>query len=403
MAIDSAAVLILLLMAAVALGWLAARWQRQAGESRYRRVNAEYFKGLNFLLNEQPDKAIEVFIRMAEVDSDTVETHFALGSLFRRRGEVDRAIRIHQNLIARPSLSREYRSQALYELAQDYLRAGLLDRAESILLELLDAPSYTEAALISLVSLYEQQKDWAQAIAMRRRLQAVTRVSEQQTIAQYFCEMAQSALNSQDRNLAMRFLKRAQAHDPRCVRAQLLLAQMAEDAQDWERSERHYRRALEQEIRFATDVLPSLARVSRRLEGQTSLDQILTELRRSNPQAVPYLAIAAILDPQLDDPVSRECVEEYLCTEPSLRSLYEMFTRFSGTGGAAAGADLRPLQAAVRSLLSMGPRYRCEQCGFRGKTLYWQCPSCKTWNSTKPFHEIVLAAAQPVAAAQSSV
>ena len=233
MTIDSAAVLILLLMAAAALGWLFARWGWSGlRDSRFKFVSAEYFKGLNFLLNEQPDKAIEVFIRMAEVDSETVETHFALGSLFRRRGEVDRAIRIHQNIIARPTLGRGHRTQALFELAQDYLRAGLLDRAENILLELIDTPTYTEPALRSLISLYEQQKDWEQAIAMRRRLQAVTGVSEEETTAQYFCELAQAALTSLDMALAVRYLKRAQSHDPDCVRASLLLAKIAEDAQD---------------------------------------------------------------------------------------------------------------------------------------------------------------------------
>lgn len=392
MTIDSSAVLILLLMIAAALGWFAARWDRRGRrDSSFRLVSAEYFKGLNFLLNEQPDKAIEVFIRMAEVDSDTVETHFALGSLFRRRGEVDRAIRIHQNLIARPTLSRHHRTQALFELSQDYLRAGLLDRAESMLLELLDTPSYTEAALHSLISIYEQQKDWAQAIAMRRRLQAVTGVSEERTIAQYFCELAQNALADKDLPLATRFLKRAQSHDPECVRANLLLAQMAEAEQDWRRSEKHYRSALEHEIRFATDVLPSLARTMRHLDGHISMEAVLADLRRRNPRVAPYLAMAAILDPELNDPVSRECVDEYLRTEPSLRSLYDMFTNFGRRAG--AGDNLEPLQAAVRNLLSTGPRYRCEECGFRGKTLYWQCPSCKTWNSTKPFHEIILAAA----------
>ena len=175
MTIDSSAILILLLMAAAALGWLFAQWERSGRhDSSFKQVSAEYFKGLNYLLNEQPDKAIEVFIKMAEVDSDTVETHFALASLFRRRGEVDRAIRIHQNLIARPSLSRMHRAQALFELAQDYLRAGLLDRAESILLEMLDTPPYTDTAFRCLISLYDQHKDWAQALSMRRCRQDVT-------------------------------------------------------------------------------------------------------------------------------------------------------------------------------------------------------------------------------------
>ena len=390
MIIDSAALIILLLIAAAVLGWLLARWGwRSRRDPRYKFVSAEYFKGLNFLLNEQPDKALEVFIRVAEVDSETVETHFALGSLFRRRGEVDRAIRIHQNLIARPNLSRDQRAQALFELAQDYLRAGLLDRAESLLLELLDTPNHTDPALRSLISLYEQQKDWEQAIAMRRRLQSYTGASQEETIAQYYCELAQAALVSKDATLSRRLLKRAQSHDPGSVRADLLLAQMEENDQHWARSQQHYQRVLEHEIRYATEVLPALARVTRQINGQATLEAVMGKLRSDNPKAAGYLAIAAILDPQLNNPVARACVTDYLRTEPSLRGLYEMFVSFAERSGVSQIADLEPLQIAVRNLLQTGPRYRCEECGFRSKTLYWQCPGCKTWNRTMPFHEII--------------
>lgn len=389
MTIDSTAIIILLLLAAAVFGWLLARLGRVRGrESRFKFFSSEYFKGLNFLLNEQPDKALEVFIRVAEVDSDTVETHFALGNLFRRRGEVDRAIRIHQNLIARPNLTRAHRAQALFELAEDYMRAGLLDRAETIFLELLDIPSYTDPALHSLITLYEQQKDWDQAISMRRRLQAHTGISEEETISQYYCELAQAALTGNDRALARRYLKRAKSHDSNCIRANLLLAQMEEDDQAWERSQRYYKNVLEHEVRFATEVLPALARVTRHMEPSETLDSPLGLLLKENPQASGHLAIAAILNSELDDPLSQSCVAEYLRTESSLHGLYEMYTSLTQTIDTSKVVDLKPLQATVRNLLKNGPRYRCEECGFRSKTLYWQCPSCKTWNRSMPFHEI---------------
>lgn len=394
MTTSSAAALILLAITVVVLGAILVHWAlRNRHNARFRFVSTEYFRGLNFLLNEQPDKALEVFIRVAQVDSDTVETHFALGSLFRRRGEVDRAIRIHQSLIARPNLGREHHAQALFELAQDYLRAGLLDRAENLLLGLLDIPGHIEPALHDLISLYEQQKDWEQAIAMRRRLQALTSDSQEETIAQYYCEMAQAALSANDAACAQRLLKHAQEHDEGSVRANLLLAQIAETEQQWERSRRHYEGVLQREIRYATEVLPALARVTRKLNGQTSLQTVTGKLRRDNPKAAGYLAIAAIMDPELDDPVSRACVTDYLRSEPSLRGLYEMFTTFAQHQDVASISNLEPLQLAVRKLLNNGPRYRCEECGFRSKTLYWQCPGCKTWNRTMPFHEITFNAA----------
>jgi len=392
MTIDSSAFLILLLMAAAALGWLFAQWeQRGRHDSSFKQVSAEYFKGLNYLLNEQPDKAIEVFIKMAEVDSDTVETHFALASLFRRRGEVDRAIRIHQNLIARPSLKRMHRAQALFELAQDYLRAGLLDRAESILLEMLDTPAYTETALRCLISLYEQQKDWEQAISMRRRLQAVTGLSEEPVIAQYFCELAQAALASEDVALAKRFLKRAQSHDPECIRANLMMAQIAEQAEEWTRSERYYQKILQWDARYATEILPTLAGLIERTKGSKKIGQVLEKLLEKDAKASTYIALASILNPELDDPIARDCVTEYLRDESNLRGLYDMYVTFSGKSDKEI-TDLAPLQTAVLKLLQNSARYRCEECGFRGRTLYWQCPSCKTWNSTVPFYEISFAA-----------
>lgn len=394
MTTSTAALVILLAIAVVVLGAILIHWTlRNRHTARFRFVSTEYFRGLNFLLNEQPDKALEVFIRVAQVDSDTVETHFALGSLFRQRGEVDRAIRIHENLIARPNLNGEYRRQALFELAQDYLRAGLLDRAESLLLELLDAPGYSEAALRNLISLYEQQKDWEQAIAMRARLQKLTGTAQEETIAQYYCEMAQAALSGKNLAAAQRLLKRAQSQDAQCVRANLMLAQIAETEEQWERSRQYYGRVLEREIRYATEVLPALARVTRKLNGQASLETVTDKLRRDNPKAPAYLAIAAIMDPELDDPVSRGCVADYLRSETSLRGLYEMFASFAKRQDVAAVSDLEPLQLAVRKLLSNGPRYRCEECGFRSKTLYWQCPGCKAWNRIVPFHEITFSAA----------
>ena len=157
-------------------------------------IPSDYLKGLNFLLNEQPDKAIEIFIQLLEVNTDTVETHLALGSLFRRRGEVDRAIRIHQNLIARPTLNQEQRAQALYDLGQDYMRAGLFDRAETLFSELIDSGPHTESALRQLIDIYQQEKDWAKAIETARRVELKTGTKLSGLIAHYYCEQAENMM-----------------------------------------------------------------------------------------------------------------------------------------------------------------------------------------------------------------
>src|SRR5436190_13303267 len=176
-----------------ALGWMAARIDIRQIVSESRTLPMSYFKGLNFLLNEQPDKAIEAFIEVVKVDPQTVELHFALGSLFRRRGELERAIRMHQNLVERPDLQQDQKLVALFELAQDYLKAGLLDRAEELFLKLEGTP-HAEAALRFLLEIYEQEKDWHKAIIIAGKLENVTGRSHQKDIANFYCEMASSEI-----------------------------------------------------------------------------------------------------------------------------------------------------------------------------------------------------------------
>ncbi|NNF96569.1 MAG: tetratricopeptide repeat protein, partial [Halobacteria archaeon] len=180
----------LLPIAALSGWWLGRRSKARRQEESSLELPSSYLRGLNYLLNEQQDKAIDLFIQLLDVDNDTVETHLALGSLFRRRGEVDRAIRIHQNLIARPTLSKEQRMQALFELGQDYMRAGLLDRAETLLGELIGNEPHTVAALQHLLDIYQQEKDWDKAIQIAQRLESRTGQSKRNLIAQYYCEKA---------------------------------------------------------------------------------------------------------------------------------------------------------------------------------------------------------------------
>lgn len=180
-----------LILVCIAIAWfLGYRARPKIELPRKMNVPRDYLIGLNFLLNEETDKAVDIFIKMLEVDSDTVETHLTVAKLFRRRGEVDRAIRIHQNLIARPQLEREYREQSLYELGQDYLSAGMHDRAERIFLDLVNTKSHSMQALQTLIDIYQQGKDWNNAIQMAAKYESISRQNMQPVIAQYYCELA---------------------------------------------------------------------------------------------------------------------------------------------------------------------------------------------------------------------
>ncbi len=199
--------LLLLLPIAAVSGWYGGYKHKSSAAQKPNFLPRDYFIGLKYLIDEQPDKAVDIFIKMLEVNSDTVETHLALGGLFRRRGEVNRAIRIHQNLIARPQLVKGQRVQALSELAQDYMRAGVLDRAENLFLELLELDKGNEANFRYLLHIYEQQKDWEQAITIARKLHNM-----QPAIAHYYCELGDH--------------KKALLMDKNCVRATLLQGAM---------------------------------------------------------------------------------------------------------------------------------------------------------------------------------
>src|SRR5690606_11247143 len=257
----------------------------------------EYFRGLNFLLNEEPDKALEVFMRMVEVDSETLETHFALGSLFRRRGEVDRAIRIHQNLIARTNLSRAQRTQALFELGEDYLKAGLLDRAESLFSELSREKSHVRPALERMITIFEQQKDWEKAIDAARQLGSATGQQRSREVAHYYCQLAEQDLAEHHWRAASRNLRRAWSFDRDSVRVSLLSAELAEGEDDPKRAVRHYQRALTVDPGKAPLILPPLGRLLTRLGSSSQFDEIVRQAIRERPEATAMVAAAALRDP----------------------------------------------------------------------------------------------------------
>jgi len=385
MAADSALLLVFLFMAAAAAGWYVAR--RTAPDSRRngteRELNADYFAGLNFLLNEEPDKALEVFVRMVDVDSDTIETHFALGNLFRRRGEVNRAIQIHQNIFERKALPRRHREQALRALAEDYLKAGLLDRAEAYLKQLADRPAYRREALERLVLIYEQEREWEQAIAIRDRLADETHTGRSPVVAHYFCELAQKALAGDEPEQAQEYLRRARAADRHNLRGAILRAEIAVGEGDFKLASRLYRRVMEQDPGFAPLTLPALRRCHEAMGDRAGLGKLLTAMVSKQPGLKAGLAYAAIVDEGFDDPITRECITDFIRRNPMLTDLMSTL-RPDAASDADGEQGLRRITRALRMLSASNPSYRCENCGFSGTVLQWQCPTCKNWDSTRP-------------------
>jgi len=381
------ALLFLLLPLAALSGWWIGRRSR-SGKEEGGVLPGRYLKGLNYLLNEQPDKAIDLFIEMLDVDTDTVETHLALGSLFRRRGEVDRAIRIHQNLIARPTLSQEQRALALAELGQDYMRAGLLDRAETLFQELVESPPHRSTALHQLRDIYEQEKDWDKAIEVIRRLEQTTGKGMRDIVAQYYCEKAEQARRQGENAAAQKLLKRALTEDRQCVRASLLEGDIAADGGDWRAAVRAYRRVEEQDAEYLPEVVEPLTRCYRELDR---MDEMVSFLRRNLAEhggISLMLALAELIRQDQGDETAADFIKESLKERPSVRGMDRLIElHLSGTPDAIR-EKLQVLKDVTDQLIANKPVYKCQQCGFTGRSLHWHCPGCKSWNTVKPIHGV---------------
>lgn len=381
---ESTLLLTSLFLIAAAAGWFFARFTvRHRTHAATGRLSADYFKGLNYLLNEQADKAIEVFVRMAEVDDETVETHFALGSLFRRRGEVDRAIRIHQNIIARPNLARAQRDQALFALGEDYMRAGLFDRAEKLFQQLAEVPAHRLAALEKLISIYELQKDWIQAIRIQEQIDAVMVPSKHNVIAHYYCELAGEAIADKDLKEARQLLKKARSGKRATVRAAMMRAAIAVEMSEHKLAARLYRKVIDEDAEFLPEVLPLLAESMRAQGTENSYSKLLSGMIRNRPELKPLVAYSVIVDGDMNEPVARECVREFVRHNETLHDLFETFN-LSIRGEDLNDDMLDKIAVALRRLARKQSRYACQECGFSIATLFWQCPTCKAWETIRP-------------------
>ena len=381
--------LVLLLPLAVYLGWWLARtFGRRSQSKRNRLFSDQYFQGLNYLLNEQPDKAIQVFLELAEVNQDTVETHMALGSLFRRRGEVDRAIRFHQNIIAKPGLRSEQRTQALLELGEDYMRAGLLDRAERLFSELIETDAHTPAALRSLLDIYQQEKDWDKALEQAQRLEQVSGEHMGNVMAQFSCELAESALAENDRENARRQLRQARRSDPRCVRARFLLADIAVMEGDPLSAMDLYEEIAELDSDYIPELLEDYLETALAAQATQRYREKLAEWAARYKGISLILKLTEFIASEQGDAAAGQFLVESLTNKPSVKGLDRLIElKASGHLDTESSDDI--LKAVTTRLLSRQPRYRCHHCGFSGQTHHWLCPSCRNWSTTKRIHGVL--------------
>jgi lipopolysaccharide assembly protein B len=381
---DGLALAWLMLPLGVALGWyLARRWPQP--QEHADSGSPEYLTGLAHLANQDPDQAITAFVKALEVDDETVELHLTLGSLFRKRGEVDRALRIHENLLARPNLKPVFQNQARFELAQDFYKAGVIDRAETLFRELVAQGMFLEASLEHLMLLSEQSRDWRQAIETARQLQAVKSISLREVIAQYYCERAEEAQARKDSSEALRLTGRALSENADCVRASLLQGAMHEASGDHAAALKAYRRVPDQDARYVSEALAPLRRCHESLRDLAGFGRFLEEAEAFWTHPAIVVARAQLMRQSGDDPISY--LVERLQQQPDWRGLDLLLEIISEQYGETAPI-LQGLRRVLQQVLKRRTPYRCLQCGFTPGLLLWQCPSCRQWGSVVPFNEL---------------
>lgn len=378
----------LLLPAAAWSGWwVASRNDSGKGKRFDNRLSREYVVGLNYLLNEQPDKAVDVFIKLLEVDSETVETHLALGSLFRRRGEVDRAIRIHQNLIARPQLSLRERKEALMALGQDYMSAGVFDRAERIFLEVVELGGSREtSSLQGLLAIYQQEKAWEKALEVVKKLELSAGQSMHIQAAHYYCEIANQAIKNSAFDKAENATKQALLVDKMSVRASLIQASLDIQEGRYKQAVRALKRVPQQDPEFISEIIEPLVICYRKLNAMPECIDYLQQTLAEHPRASTIFVIAEFLRHEKNIDEAIDFVSERLGTYPSIRGLNRLIFWHLETAHGKIRNKLQMLYDITSKFLDNKPIYRCGHCGFGGKHLHWHCPSCKQWGRMKPVH-----------------
>ncbi|WP_069470392.1 lipopolysaccharide assembly protein LapB [Candidatus Marithrix sp. Canyon 246] len=367
----------LLLPVAAASGWLVAQHQKRR-KPISSHLSPDYLKGLNYWLREEPDKAIDIFIKLIDVNNETFETHLALGVLFRRRGEVNQAIHIHQNIIKIPTLDPQKRNLALFELAHDYQNAGLFDRAEDVFKNLLIVENYQIPALSQLLKIYEQEQEWEKAIKVAQKLAKLS--GKKMPIAQYYCEQAENYREQGNTNRVQQLIQKALDTDPFCVRASIIEASLALENNDYRQAIVAFKRVEKQDHKYIIEIIDDLHDCYHAI-GQIDQFQVyLQAILNRYDEITPILSFVKIIQQQLGRQQAIDFVSKQMLERPSLCSINSFL--------ALSKADNTLLHNTITQLLNNKAFYKCNNCGFTARKLYWHCPSCKKWNTMKSIQGI---------------
>ncbi len=379
---------VFLLPVAVVGGWWAGvKWMQRRREFDAQ-VSTQYLVGINYLLAEQPDRAVDVFLKLIDVDSETAETHLALGALFRRRGEVQRALKIHQNLIARPSLPLAIRELAMYELGQDYFAAGMFDRAERVFGELISG-RMAERALRMLVQIHQQLRDWPQAIEAAEHLLRIVeddmekeRLAE--TVSHFYCELAEQAIGKGQLALAKRQLRAAEDVFANNPRIDLLAAQVALRQSNIKKVLAVCEHCIDQTPEYFSLLMPVLMKL--RDQSPTACDwkQLLCRAVEHGAGPKVLLAAAKLICETASDVAAGEYLIQSLKRFPSVSGVLYLLHLYRPYANSRVRESLLALENVLEKLQDRDHLHRCDECGYQSHEMLWQCPSCKQWGTIRP-------------------
>ncbi len=370
------------------LGWMAARVDIKQLLSESTALPAAYFKGLNFLISNQHAKAVDAFTEAIEANTDSLELHFALGSLFRRTGETDRAINMHLNMLDKKELTENQKSAVKAELAQDYLKAGLFDRAEE-LFKSLDDTRYRQPALRALLEIYGREREWLQAIATATELERLSGVPFRIEIAQYYCELAMNDIIAQRQDAARNYLSMALDANKNCVRANVLLGDLEVNLGAHQAAISHWKRIEFQQPEYLGLVAGKLLKSYRALDCESGghLKDGLTQLNTYLETYKLPLLMSVLYEATLHEEGAEKAAKlarNELIRQPSLTTLDQLLqarAMVDETQTQGSNQDIQLMQQTVRNAIGNRAVYHCDQCGFRAKQHHWQCPACNAWES----------------------
>ncbi|WP_312226913.1 lipopolysaccharide assembly protein LapB [Pseudescherichia sp.] len=378
--------LFLLLPVAAAYGWyMGRRSAQQTKQDEANRLSRDYVAGVNFLLSNQQDKAVDLFLDMLKEDTGTVEAHLTLGNLFRSRGEVDRAIRIHQTLMESASLSYDQRLLAVQQLGRDYMAAGMYDRAEDMFNQLVDETDFRIGALQQLLQIYQATSEWQKAIDVAERLVKLGKDKQRGEIAHFYCELALQQMGNDDMDRAMALLKKGAAADRTSPRISIMMGRVLMAKGDYAKAVESLLRVIDQDKELVSETLEMLQTCYLQLGKNAEWAEFLTRCVEENVGATADLMLAEIIDQREGQDQAQMAVTRQLQRHPTMRVFHKLMDyHLHDAEEGRAKESLMALRDMVGEQIRSKPRYRCQKCGFTAYTMYWHCPSCRAWSTVKP-------------------